>query len=610
MLTDMSQAEPQEQLQIARRGVHSVVAHLVLLGIGGLLWAVAYPAIGWWWAAHLALAPMAIVAVRSTSTRRLLWTGYLVGLTWWLVRLHWLWDVASGGYVALSAYMAIYVPLGLLLIRMIERRWRWPLVVIVPMVWASMEFLRGQIIAGGFNWFCLSHAIAPWKEDQGASLLLQSADLFGEWTVTFLVAMTSGMIADLFLQPWKRPGTTPPGSNRPGNKYPGPAAMSLITWLVATVAAVVYGQWRINQTPQYLSGNTARIGLVQTNTPQSNKIAPTPEQVQEDWTELLALTMNVTDVMNMPDLIVWPETMAPAALNPEALAYYKTAPTSERGAQKYANELQKLATARDTHLLIGAHAKYEFTLLTDDEGYQFVVPKRKRNSAYLIRPDGKGPFEKSDKIHRVPFGEYVPWVSNWPWLKKKLIAALTPYDFDYSLEPGEQYTIFQIPTETGPVRFATPICFEDAFSRDVLKMAYKDGQKQIDLLINLTNDGWYKGQGQRPQHFQLAVLRCVETRIPMARCVNTGLSGFIDSVGRVGPFVEKDGVRQRLAGTVVGEMAMDQRVTVFGLVGRWPIGMLVTVTFIFALAGMLQKSTLGGQRLGQLQRNSAEGGKD
>ena len=118
-----------------------------------------------------------------------------------------------------------------------------------------------------------------------------------------------------------------------------------------------------------------------------------------------------------------------------------------------------------------------------------------------------------------------------------------------------------------------------------------DGIKRADLLVNLTNDGWYMSPHQRYQHLQIAVMRCIENRVPMARSVNTGVSGMIDSAGRVGPLVTEGGAHQQVDGYVNAIVALDSRVTVYGRdrEGAW-VG--ISAAALLMLLGVMVPHTI------------------
>jgi apolipoprotein N-acyltransferase len=98
-------------------------------------------------------------------------------------------------------------------------------------------------------------------------------------------------------------------------------------------------------------------------------------------------------------------------------------------------------------------------------------------------------------------------------------------------------------------------------------MVWSAGRKRADALINISNDGWFAGTTQGAHHEQMARFRCVENRVPMARAVNTGISGFIDSTGRVTGRVTTNGQMQNVEGAATSEMRGDVRRTLFGVIG-------------------------------------------
>jgi len=582
-------------------GIGSIIKHLGLLSVSGIALALAFPEPGWGWLAHIALAPAVYLAIRSTSGKRLLWAGYLVAWVWWLVQISWLIDVTGGGYVALAAYLAVYFPAALLAIRWIHKRYHLPMVLVLPMVWVSLEWVRGTFLAGGFGWFALGHTQAPYAPSHGGLMLIQIADLFGELAVSFVVAMSNGLIVDLVMHPRSR------HESNPRTAFHRVLAATFL-YVVVLVGSLVYGYDRINQAQQ-AAPQSLQITVVQTNVPQSNKLHSTTDQMLSDWQQLITLTSDSVKANRAAQLIVWPETVVPAALNPSSIQYLTKTLGSNVVDKYFSDEVRYLARALRVHLLVGAHAHFDWKTLPRPDGQpDEQVPARRYNSVYHYRPDGTQAPQRYDKVHRVPFGEYVPWVDSWPWLKRLFIKYLTPYDFDYTLAAGEAWTVFQVPiqvsrfqavnprrnqpsptpdAEVAPVcksglaRIAAPICFEDTVARVVRQMVYSPrGEKRADILVNLTNDGWYAGTNQGPQHFQIAVFRCIENRVPMARSVNTGISGFIDSVGRVGPLVEVDGHRQEVQGAASAKVSIDPRRTLYGRLGQAPIVFMAMVVAV------------------------------
>ncbi|MCA9113995.1 MAG: apolipoprotein N-acyltransferase, partial [Planctomycetaceae bacterium] len=149
---------------------------------------------------------------------------------------------------------------------------------------------------------------------------------------------------------------------------------------------------------------------------------------------------------------------------------------------------------------------------------------KRYNSAAFVRPD-LGYVGRFDKMHRVVFGEYVPLRSVLPFLQ-----SLTPYN-SAGIDAGTSPKIF----DSGGYRYAPLICFEDTIPRlvrQIVNFEPQDAEKP-DVLVNLTNDSWFHGSSELDQHLITAAFRCVETRRPMVRAVNGGISAVIDGDGAI-----------------------------------------------------------------------------
>lgn len=574
---------------LGRGGVDSWLALGALVVVWVALRWLSYPWPGQWWAAYLSTAPLAIAAIGARSSWRLAVTAYIGGLAWWLIGVSWLWRVTPGGYVALSFYLALY-PLGFALgVRWVARRLggRLPMAVVVPTAWVGLEVVRGWAMTG-FPWFLLGHS--------QPTLMIQIADAFGAYGVSFVAAMAGGAVVDGVAGGWM-------GRGRPGRW----AWVSAAACGLALAATAGYGAWRVGQFDDHqraLGGEAPglNIAVVQTDVRQSNKLSPTFAEDQATFESLTGLMARASERFE-PTLIVAPETVTPQAINAANVAMAERICRAYRGAFEpgsseadalkrvcatagYAAGLRELAAEHGRWLIVGAHAMEAF-----EEGR----PTRRYNAAYLISPGGEV-VDRFDKVHRVPFGEYVPFGESAPWLHRRLLA-LTPYEEDYSLDKGEAVEPMSVRVGRGSeggegrraVRVGTPICFEDVVSWVCRRLVYGgDGVKRADVLVNLTNDGWYPGTAEGPQHEQIARLRCVENRTPMARSVNRGISSLIDSCGRVMTRVEVEGRRQMVAGVAGGRLVFDPRSTLFGRIGdAFGAGCVVATVVMLIGAGVL-----------------------
>ncbi len=517
--------------------------------LAGLLaaWAVLswliYPPINGWLLAYLAPAPLVLVAARGESTRTVAVLTYLAGVIWWLVAARWLTDVTVGGYIALAFYLGLYPLLFVMITRSVHRRMRLPLFIVTPIVWVAVEWLRGVMLTG-FPWFGLGHS--------QPTVMIQIADLAGAYGVSFVVAMVAGLIVDLLTQPLVRPG--------PRKKRINPIIqVGLLTTGIAVGGSWAYGLWRMGQD---VTGPSLRIAVVQTDVPQSNKLNPTDEQDQANYQAMLDLSERA--LAEDPDVIVWPETMLPRPINDES--YRLFADVGSGGLwQSYREHLVAFAATHHVSMIVGGHAVTGWSVARDvASGRSFYQPGERFNVAYLVDPN-TGVADWYAKVHRVPFGEYVLFEEALPFLADWL-RVLAPVP-GYSLTPGSGFNLLRVSTGGDVWAVGAPICFEDVFGYACRRMVYVGGEKRADLLVNLTNDGWYPGTSQPVQHEQIARFRCVENRVPMARAVNRGVSGFIDSAGRVIETVEVDGERQLVAGVATAALTADERRTLYGRIG-------------------------------------------
>ncbi|MBI1336498.1 MAG: apolipoprotein N-acyltransferase [Phycisphaera sp.] len=565
-------------MPLAVHNFRSTTSHLILALLGAVMLLLAFPEPGWGWLAHVALVPWAVLAIRSSSWKTLAWTLYVVNLVWWLLRLSWLVNITAGGYVALCAYMALYLPLAMLLFRHLDKTYRGLSVLLLPGAWVTLEFIRGRVLAGGFGWFALGHTQVSYTVGTSPGYLAQTASLGGEWFVSFLVAMTAGLVVDLTVRPVRRVSMS---TGRPSHRFSRRVLISLFVYSMAYVASIIYALDRLH--PLKPANPMPVVAVVQSNVPQSNKQNPTRESILQTWNTLVSLTQQAAAHDPRPDLIVWPETMVPAPLNDVALTQY-----AGTGLVQFDEMLHSYADDLRVNLLVGAPSEEDFVTISNGD----IVPNRSYNSAFLYHADGSKDPVRYDKIHRVPFGEYIPWVEGFPNLKMWMIRNLSPYEFDFTIQAGAKPVVFSFQGTQYPDapvwRVATPICFEDAVSRTCRGLAYDGhGYKRVDMLANLTNDGWYPRTHQNPQHLQIAVMRCIELGLPMVRSVNTGISGFIDPRGRIQKLVNVAGQTQGVEGYAVNPITLDPTPTAYGRIGAWPVTFIMTLTLLTTLWGIL-----------------------
>lgn len=496
------------------------------------------------------LALVAVAAVRARSVRSLVLAGFAVDLAWWLLVERWVIDVSVAGYPALCLYLALWGAALLWLVRRLADRpptSRWPLWVSLPIVVVALDFLRGEVVFGGYPWYEAGQGIAGWN------LVGQSADLLGVRGLTIVAAVFAGAVADLV---------------RPGSRGVAGLLGVMPVLLGIAVGVLGYGSWRLRQAESLPP--LGRFLAIQTALPIDNKIGWSPERQVEDVPSFARLTLSAVDEVGPPiDLIAWPETMLPGfGLDPAAMDLQES-----RGlfpGRLFSEVVEAVARRADAPLLVGS--PHYAGLRVDGARWDW---DRHHNSAYLVAPrDGASTLEppRYDKMVLTPFGETMPGISRFEWLEQALLD-IGAKGMSFDLSPGEAIVRFEVPASgDGGIRVATPICFEATVSRLCRDLVWSEGDRVADLLVNMSNDGWLgRDDAARRMHLRLASLRAIETRTPMLRAVNTGYSAGIDSSGRIVAGI--DGSTTRLgtsAGWVIAELPRDERRPLFALVGdRW-----------------------------------------
>lgn len=450
--------------------------------------------------AHLAalawLVPaLALLTASQAGTgKRRFFCGWWFGLGFNLAALYWLWFIPVTffpilGWLALSAWQALYyglwVWLSLRLAPVDVLQWKkqegdigsaWYQRTLWAMgcaaIWVALEMVMARMLSG-FPWLTLG--VSQYR----FTPLIQMAEYTGVYGVSFLVIWFSVSLLNA-ISTFKR-GIKAPWSWLGEMVLPLGAAVCLSGW--------GFMQTAHPETPQ----KRVRTALIQPSIPQTVKWDE--EANRKAFATVLKLSKQALELK--PELMLWPEAVTPGLL-------------------RYDKELQQQVEtlAKDGHvwLVLGADDAVANEATPDpNDGLYY-------NSSFLISPQG-GIAAKHDKQKLVMFGEYVPLAKQLPFLK-----WLTPIGDGFT--PGTDQTPFAM--DTLGVQASVLICFEDIFPHYVRIGAAQD----VNLLVNLTNDGWLGQSSAQWQHAANSVFRAVENRRTLVRCTNNGLTCWVDPWGR------------------------------------------------------------------------------
>jgi len=340
-----------------------------------------------------------------------------------------------------------------------------------PFLWVVFEFVRAHMPEIGFPWNLLGYPAS------GNLALLQIAAFTGIWGLSFLVAAFNALLAFTVLAPSPRPKLR-------------------ITILAAAAALLLsIAVLGLRLVPRTSANHYARA--VQPNFPEAMDYPANWFQAHTGDLEQIEL-LSVAQSNHPVDLLVWPEAPAPFSFEDA----------------QFASRASSLAI-RFHHPFLAGTIEWQPASDPATAAHAALAPY---NSAILIDPQGQKVFTY-DKVHLVPFGEYEPFP-----LIHRVVTSLSSEVGGFS--KGRKYSVGHLP---GGYTFGTFICYEAIFPNEVRQFA----SAGADLLINISNDGWFGRSAAPEQHLRMARVRAVENRRWLLRVTNNGFTASIDPYGRI-----------------------------------------------------------------------------
>lgn len=493
----------------------------------GLLQPIALPPWDLTWLCWIALVPLTSAILFSPEKTKHRWLGdfllgYVAGLVFFWISFFWLTTVTALGWFVLEFYMAIYYGLwaifcGLLRPRpkfrpMTGDKWTKMLAEAepAPSAIASPWLRSGHNLAvafflacawvglewargwvfSGFGWNGLGVAL------HATWPMIQLAEFTGLAGVTFLVVFCNIILTATGRRLWEET------RNRVMRPH-----YDLTLTMVGLVGVFGFG---VNAVQTHGPMRALRVALVQADVPRTEKFDIRYKQnIFDKFDRLSKLALSSSGSV---DLLVWPESAMPAPV------------LQDRETFDFVSEIAK-STGVD--LLLGV-------IDAPLEGGVY-------NAALLVPPES--PVQLYRKLHLVPFGEYVPMRHSFP-LFARIAGDQVPEDFDV----GRDFTVFELSKNRG--HLAPLICFEDTIGELTRQFVLRGA----DALANVTNDGWFLHSAGSRQHLANAIFRCVETRRPMLRAANTGVTCLVNEFGRVTQILRDEHGSTFGEGSLTGEL--------------------------------------------------------
>lgn len=509
----------------------------------------AFPPLNWSWLAWFAPLGWLVVCQRSAPVGRSgYWALWISGCMFWLVTLHSVrlafWALYAG-WIAMSLYLAVYIPLFVATTRVMLHRWRLPLILAAPISWTGLEMIRSYLLTGyAANTLAHSQAFRP--------TVIQIVDQVGTGGLSFLMVMFAAAV-------WKAYQRIR-GARRSHALVPAATAMLIL------IVVGGYGRWRLNQADQMLAGASPmlRCLLLQENTPSIFEMSPNLDEYFERtegyWTKYLNVCRQGVQQHGPVDLVVWPESTftgtsplfdldleenrLPESLQSEmrmhgmssrelesrfaqARSHFdvksQVALLAARGVSANSGVIDPSAGDQGAVMTQADNSVQGPDLLVGCDCVQYTSEEvRRYNAAIWIRSDGSVQ-DYYAKMHLVMFGEYIPLRPILSWLGELFSFA--------GAHPGIEPKSFQVQAAS----VSPNICFESMMPRLIRWQVsqLRSRNQPPDLLVNLTNDSWFRGTIMLDHHLASSILCSVENRLPVLVAANTGLSAEIDGSGRL-----------------------------------------------------------------------------
>ncbi|MBI3794642.1 MAG: apolipoprotein N-acyltransferase [Nitrospinae bacterium] len=453
--------------------IKKFLAPFLFPALSGILLVLSFPPFEFHVLAWVALVPLMLSADGSkpaTSAVGGLVTGvvFLCGSVFWIYNaMHMYGGINPVISVALLMILILYLSLYFGLFGWFLGRFGGGpgLVVFAPPAFVALEYARGHLLTG-FPWELLAHT------QYRIPAMIQICSVTGTAGLTFLITLVNASVAFYI------------ASMKKGSESRRAAVIPLLA-LLCVAGNVLWGQAQIQRLKSE-GGTPFKAALIQGNIEQDQKWDEKFRQmIAERYFEM---TLNAS--ADKPDLILWPEAAAP-------FLYGKWDPV-------YTSMMAKVVAGGGAPVVFGALGR-------DDAGKKWF------NRAYFLAPDGRE--AKYDKIHLVPFGEYVPLrgILSFAARLTEAIAGDT--------EKGTDTT----PIKLNGISAGIQICYE---------IIFPDGSREFALngariILNITNDAWYGRTAASAQHMMSLPFRAVENHLPVLRSANTGISAFITASGEI-----------------------------------------------------------------------------
>jgi len=474
---------------------------------------------------------------------------YLTAFLFWLASIWWVAcpypPLTALGMFALVVYLSLYWVLFFVSARVAVHRFRIPLLVAMPVCWIGTEYWRCNVVLGGFSFCSLEHAFYQYP------ILIQFASIGGSLLVGGIIMLIGAAFVTMFSRVTK-----------PHN------VLDIIAYICipSLPLLICIGGLRMMLVNIPAKGDVKYYTIVALQGDRQIRLTSTPKEIDETFQQFRELTYQAAG--EKPDLIIWPETVCPI---PVLLFEGSVTPAdvglTDEEATSWETEFCRFVQHIETPVIFGLS-----TYIFKDDPEKPI----RLNSALLVEPhnvqlhggDELGKIYRYDKMHLVMFGEYIPFTEYLP--DNFFLKTLCP-----EAEHGSKPVAFPIGARSvgqgsEPIMTSVNICFESTIAplirRQILTLRKEGHDPRV--LINLSNDGWFRFSQQIEQHLATHVFRAVENGMWYATATNGAFSAIIQPNGTIAS-IGKRGTAESVAGTISVDFSKEHADTFYLKYGDW-----------------------------------------
>lgn len=554
----------------------------------------------------IALAPL-LLALPRLSAGGAWVAGWVVGLFYFWVNMWWLGEMVTDPgsewiifamFAFVSTAMAAYYGVAAMLMRwLLTRKQQWTL-WLVPFAWLGFEFIHEFNTPAPYPWLEIALSVSDF------TWFIQTADIWGQYGISAALVLTAMGLA----APFHFKGKGAKLALRKERLYrfvvPGAA-------LAFVVLSCVYGIVRIAQVEAREAGDGPVIAGIQGNLSQEVKVRRDPMRLPNAFADHLNLSQQAAG--QDAELICWAETMLfygatregysrgsanmakklydDGVPSPQLLNQVALTPDGDRYQPGYADHLRaRIAHEIKTPMLVGTLTDIPEEEQTE-EWKRDTYHLRKYNTAMAFDADGRVT-ATYDKRYLVPGGEYIPH-EGVGFIRKVMVEyAEGLQGYVSRVERGTRLTTFRLPSRSDRLEgrdwtYTATICYEYAWPGCYAELHEKP-DRYPDFHVNISNEGWFKKSAELDQAVDYCQFRCIESRVPMVRATNTGITCSIDAAGRVRNVLVVNGEDREQQGILLmrPDVLKDPRPTIFVSMIKRGLGW-VSLVVIFTIMPLM-----------------------